>query len=93
MASRTPPHVSLVYTEETTDQSLLVERAARAAAETAPFVVSLGDVATEDGGRGGVWFSVVDSSDSWKRLRLAIESRNRSDVERAETSQHRNNRV
>jgi mutator protein MutT len=35
-------------------------------------VISLGHLAADDGGRGGVWFSVVDPSDSWQRLRSMI---------------------
>lgn len=70
MASRTPPHVSLVYPEEATEDSLLLDRAALAAADTAPFVVSLGDV--EQSGRGGVWFSVLDPSNMWDQLRSRI---------------------
>lgn len=70
MASRIPPHVSLVYPEETTDESLLLERAAMASADTRPFAVSLGELEHSDG--GGVWFAVLDPSGTWKRLRSQI---------------------
>lgn len=52
------------------DESLLVERAASAAADTRPFAITLGEL--EEIGRGGVWFAVFDPSDSWNRLRSRI---------------------
>lgn len=72
MASRTPPHVTLVYPEETGDEDLLLERAERAAADTAPFSIWF-DIATGDErGDGGVWFPVVDPSNTWDQLRRRI---------------------
>jgi mutator protein MutT len=70
MAARIPPHVSLVYPEETVDEPLLLDRVTRAAAETAPFVISLADLESSD--TGGVWFPVSDPSDGWATLRSTI---------------------
>jgi mutator protein MutT len=72
MARRIPPHVSLVYPEEADDEALLLRRAASVAEKTAPFDIFFGDVTTEDSGRGGVWFPVIDPSDTWGRLRTSI---------------------
>jgi hypothetical protein len=44
MASRIPPHVTLVYPEETVDKSLLFDRVAQGADATAPFKVSIADL-------------------------------------------------
>lgn len=71
MASRIPPHVTLAYPEETTDEALVIERAADAAAETAPFVIHLDEVELGDR-RAGVWFSIIDPSETWQRLRSSI---------------------
>lgn len=70
MASRIPPHLSLVYPEETVDESLVLDRVAQAARATPPFEVTLGDLVGSD--RGGVWFWVNDPSDTWRRLRSTI---------------------
>lgn len=72
MASRIPPHVSLVYPEEVTDETLLMERARTTTADTEAFVISLGALAANDQGRGGVWFGVRDPSNTWTRLRSKI---------------------
>lgn len=70
MAARVPPHVTLVYPEETVNESLLLDRVAQVADATAPFAIWLGDLESSD--RGGVWFPVVDPSDSWERLRSRL---------------------
>lgn len=70
MAARIPPHVTLVYPEETVDELLLVGRVTEAAANTPSFAVSLADL--KRGEWGGVWFPVVDPSDSWAKLRSEI---------------------
>lgn len=72
MAERAPAHVTLVYPEEVDDEPLLRERAATAAEHVAPFSIWLGAPAAADSGRGGVWFSVEDPSDSWHQLREMI---------------------
>ncbi len=72
MARRIPPHVSLVYPEEADDEALLLRRAASVAEKTAPFDIFFGDLETDRRGRGGVWFPVVDPSDTWGRLRTSI---------------------
>lgn len=70
MAARVPAHVTLVYPEETVNEPLLLNRVAQVADATAPFAIWLGDLESSD--RGGVWFRVVDPSDSWERLRSRI---------------------
>lgn len=70
MASRIPPHVTLVYPEETVDEPLLLDRVAQVADETARFTISLADL--QSGDWGGVWFRVVDPSNGWTRLRSQI---------------------
>ena len=70
MASRIPPHVTLVYPEEVGDEDLLMERTAEVASLTAPFELSPGPVGESN--LGGVWFRVVDPSDSWSGLRDSI---------------------
>jgi hypothetical protein len=78
MASRIPPHVSLVYREEVTDETLLMERARTTTADTEVFVISLGALAANDQGRGGVWIGVRDPSNTWTRLTLSLCSVRRS---------------
>jgi len=70
MASRIPPHVTLVYPEEVSDEDLLMERTAKVASLTAPFELSPGPIGESN--LGGVWFRVVDPSDSWSGLRDSI---------------------
>lgn len=72
MASRVPPHVSVVYPEEVTNQTLLMERARTTVLDTEVFMISLGRVSAKDEGRGGVWFDVRDASSTWARLRSRI---------------------
>lgn len=67
MAARVPPHVTLVYPEETVNERLLLDRVAQVAEATAPFAIWLGDLESSD--RGSVWFPIVDPSDSWAGLR------------------------
>lgn len=70
LAERIEPHITLVYPQEFTDEALLLERTARAAARTPPFEVSPGTV--EQSNLGGVWSHVIDDSGSWARLRTEI---------------------
>lgn len=72
MASRIPPHVTLVYPEETGDEDLPSEKARGAAGDTAPFSIWFDEVAGSDRGEGGVWFPVVDPSNTWDQLRRRI---------------------
>lgn len=72
MASRVPPHVSVVYPEEATDQTLLMERTRTAVLDTEAFMISLRGVSAGDEGRGGVWFDVHDPSSTWTQLRSRI---------------------
>lgn len=74
MAARTPAHISLVYPEEYDDETLLISRAASAARHTSLFTVTLGEASGENGGRGGVWYSIADPSRTWNTLRAAILS-------------------
>ncbi len=71
MAARTPPHVSLAYPEETVDEGLLVERTERVTSETPAFGVTVGESMTESE-QGAVWFSVLDPTGTWTRLRKVI---------------------
>ena len=72
MAAGVPPHVTLVYPEEVTDEALLVERAHRAAEAFCPFTVTLGPVVADEDGHGGVFASVGDPTHSWNDLRQRI---------------------
>ncbi len=70
MAERIPPHVTLVYPQEVNDEDLLIARIGKAAGQTAPFDVSPGEV--EKSNLDGVWFRVVDPSNSWSDLRDSV---------------------
>lgn len=74
MAARARAHISLVYPEEHNDESLLLKRAVDAASRTAPFAITLGEISSEDGGRGGVWYRVKDASRTWSDLRAQLLS-------------------
>jgi 8-oxo-dGTP diphosphatase len=64
-----PPHVTLVYPEETGDAALLLRRLEREAAETAPIPLRLGAFAGVDDGRGGVHAAVADPAGALEALR------------------------
>jgi 8-oxo-dGTP pyrophosphatase MutT (NUDIX family) len=72
MAARAPAHLSLVYPEEWNDEGLLLTRTLEASSHTPPLVITLGQVAGEDGGRGGVWYLVTDVSNTWSTLRATL---------------------
>jgi len=72
MAARTPAHLTLIYPEECDDRALLIERASQSAQHVQPFKVVLGEVASHEDGRGGVWYLVIDASRTWSRLRAEI---------------------
>ena len=72
MAARAPAHISLVYPEEYDDEDLLISRAKAAASQASPFTVEIAHLTTEDGGLGGVWYLMTDSSGTWRALRAAI---------------------
>ncbi|GIJ67012.1 NUDIX domain-containing protein [Virgisporangium ochraceum] len=69
MARLAPPHVTVVYPEETVDAGLLLDRLAEAAAETPPIRLRIGDVACDDDGRGGVYAAVADPTGGLTALR------------------------
>lgn len=70
MAERIPPHVTLVYPEEVTNEGLLIERIDEAASRTAPFDMSPGEA--KQSNLGGVWFRAVDPSGTWSGLRESV---------------------
>jgi len=70
MADRIPPHVTLVYPQEVNDETLMVERIAEVASRTAAFDVSPGTV--EKSNVDGVWYRVVDPSNTWSALRAVV---------------------
>lgn len=70
MAERIDAHLTLVYPQEFDDEELLLERAAAAASNTAPFEVRPGTV--ERSNLGGVWARVLDDSGAWAELRSSI---------------------
>lgn len=70
MAERIPPHLTLVYPEEVSDEDLLMVRTTEAASRTEPFDLSPGEIGVSN--LGGVWFRVVDPSGTWARLRATI---------------------
>jgi hypothetical protein len=72
MAAVVPAHVTVTYPEETTDEQLLLHRAARHTATTAPFRLRLGQVIADDGGRGGVFIAVHDVDGGWAALRRQL---------------------
>ncbi|MDD9946442.1 MAG: NUDIX domain-containing protein [Myxococcales bacterium] len=72
MAARVPPHVTLAYPEETSDERLLLQRAAAVARDISPFTITLGPLAAKDGGRGGVCVSVGDPTGSWSHMRAQL---------------------
>ncbi|MFD9945532.1 2'-5' RNA ligase family protein [Nonomuraea sp. NPDC059023] len=69
MAHVVPAHVTLVYPEETLDETLLLKRAASQAAERPPFRLRLGDVFAMD---GGVFVRVLDVDGAWAGLRRTL---------------------
>lgn len=69
MARIAPPHVSLVYPEETADAGLLLDRLGEAAAETAPIPLRIGGFTGDDDGRGGVFAAVDDPAGGLTALR------------------------
>lgn len=71
MASRSPAHVTLVYPEEYEDEPLLLERIRNAVADLEPFPVALGGF-NHNPATGGVWFSVLDPTGGWSKLRTAV---------------------
>jgi hypothetical protein len=72
MASVVPAHVTVVYPEETADESLLLTRAEHATGEIAPFRLRLSGVTAEDGGRGGVFIGVDDIDGGLKNLKRRL---------------------
>lgn len=71
MATRVPPHVTLVYPEEVTDESLLLERISQTAAGGHPFPLALGSLESNPA-TGGVWYRIEDLSGTWTALRRAV---------------------
>ncbi|MBB5077456.1 2'-5' RNA ligase family protein [Nonomuraea endophytica] len=69
MADVVPAHVTLVYPEETLDESLLLERAESRFGEQPPFRLSLGGVFAMD---GGVFVRVLDVDGAWAGLRRLL---------------------
>ena len=69
MAARTPPHVTVVYPEETADEAVLADRLAHVATRFASFPVRFGGIETIDGGRGGVMVAVKDPSGALTAVR------------------------
>jgi 8-oxo-dGTP diphosphatase len=69
MAARTPPHVTVVYPEETVDEVRLLRDLAAAADDIAPFDVHVGALLADDGGRGGVFAEVNDPTGALDDLR------------------------
>jgi 8-oxo-dGTP pyrophosphatase MutT (NUDIX family) len=65
----TPPHVTVVYPEETVDEDRLFESLGAASALTDPVTVTIGDVAGVDDGIGGVYATVDDPSGGLETLR------------------------
>ncbi len=72
MADRVPLHLTLAYPEEMVDEPLAVERLVDAARHVGPFDVELGEVWSDDGGRGGVFVAVGDPSGALEELRDAV---------------------
>ncbi|WP_436777752.1 2'-5' RNA ligase family protein [Yinghuangia sp. YIM S09857] len=69
MAAVVPPHITLVYPEETADEELLSARAEAACGRTAPFRLGLRGVVAEEAGRGGVFVEIDDVGGAWTALR------------------------
>ncbi|MDO5663125.1 MAG: NUDIX domain-containing protein, partial [Brachybacterium sp.] len=69
MCEVAPPHVTLVYPEETLDADLLLERAGEESTLTSAFSISLGAITCADDGRGGVFVEVEDLDGGLETLR------------------------
>jgi hypothetical protein len=69
MARIAPPHVTLVYPEETNDEESLVRAARFAASRHGPFVLRLEEFIAERDGDGGVFVRVGDPSGRLTALR------------------------
>lgn len=69
MQSVAPPHVTIVYPEETVDVGLLLERVARETRGMSAFPIRLGVFVSENDGRGGVFVSVEDCEGGLETLR------------------------
>ncbi|MFF1360934.1 2'-5' RNA ligase family protein [Streptomyces sp. NPDC058297] len=74
MASVIPAHVTVTYPEETVDEALLLQRAELCHHQTPAFRLRLGEVFTEDEGRGGVFVAVDDVDRGWADLRRGLLS-------------------
>ena len=69
MACAVPAHVTVTYPEETSDENLLLARAAAHFPIVPPFRLRLGEVFAEDDGRGGVFIAVEDIDGGWADLK------------------------
>ena len=72
MAKICPPHITLVYPEEVTDEGLLIKRAARLVRRFRPFDIVVGEVIGDDEGRGGVFVAIEDRTGQLRSLREAL---------------------
>lgn len=72
MAKICPPHITLVYPEEVTDEDLLIERAAQLAPRIRPFDVTVNTIFSDDEGRGGVFAAIEDRTGLLTQLREAV---------------------
>jgi len=71
MAAVVPAHVTITHPEEVADEDLLLRRA-RQIGTVPRFRLRLGEVFTEDGGRGGVFTAVHDLDGGWQQLRRLL---------------------
>lgn len=69
MATLTPPHVTVVYPEETIDEAVLLAAVADTASETPPFELYLRAVLADDDGDGGVFVEVQDPAGALETVR------------------------
>lgn len=72
MAALVPAHVTVAYPEEIVDEDLLLRRAESCLGAMPPFQLGLGEVFTDDGGRGGVFVAVHDVEAGWFGLRRQL---------------------
>ncbi|MBK1786461.1 NUDIX domain-containing protein [Prauserella cavernicola] len=69
MAAVAPPHVTLSYPEEVTDERLLLDRMAAVAEHQPPFHLTLAQSFTRE---GGTFLGLLDVEGGWARLRETL---------------------
>lgn len=71
-ATGNPAHLTVAYQDEAPDPALLAQRLRRVAAQTVPFLLTIGPVARFPGPAGGAFLTVADPSGGVAAIRAAL---------------------